>query len=182
MADNDLTLTTYRVTNHVTKKALSPTSTLAERGGNGVLAGASMKCGGFVPHKWVNVTGVMDSHVDGLRIATYYSKIKTTTKTIIGVYHQCAWEGKGKTIISCGLLEHFGHHVDDRSRKTKYPGKQQIMLMSGHAIPLQYRNVLPYFDQEHPSDEDMEKYEHVDMTSPADWDPKVLSRPFRANR
>ena len=71
-------------------------------------------------------------------------------------------------------MEDFGHHVDDRSRKAKCPGKQRILLMSGHVIPLQYRDGLPYFDQELPSDEDMETYEHVDMTSPADWDPSVL--------
>ena len=69
-----------------------------------------------------------------------------------------AWEGTGKTIVSCGQLEHYGHHVDDRSRKAKIPGKQRILLMSGHIIPLQYRDGLPYFDQEAPTDDDMEKY------------------------
>ena len=55
------------------------------------------------------------------------------------VYH-----GKGHSILSPMQLEHFGIHVNDKSRYAG--GAQCIVTPDGYVIPLAIKNGLPYLE------------------------------------
>jgi hypothetical protein len=78
----------------------------------------------------------------------------------------------GKTIHSSGQMEHHKVDICDKSRVVG--GKQRIVTLEGHAIPLHIRDGLPYMDMTPPSDQDLIDYVHVPLTSDMDWDPAVL--------
>ena len=86
--------------------------------------------------------------------------------------HQYAIYGKGKSIHSSPQLEHYGIKVDDRSLKVG--GGQRITTLEGYVIPLQFRNGLAYFETKKPTDNDIEEYPYVILTSDTDWDPSIL--------
>ena len=93
--------------------------------------------------------------------------------------HQYAIYGKGKTIHASPQLEHYGNKVDNRSRKIG--GKQRITTLEGYLIPLQIRQGLPYFKMSPPSDDDLDCYPHVILTSDMDWDPSILDNEINLN-
>jgi hypothetical protein len=63
---------------------------------------------------------------------------------IIGIFHQYAHHGTGKTIRSVSQLCHFGTIVDDTPRCLN--GKQRLETLDGYIIPLIIRSGLPYMD------------------------------------
>ena len=54
-------------------------------------------------------------------------------------------------------------------------GKQVITILDGYAIPLECRSGLIYRSiLGKPTDQDLNQYPHVLLTSPHEWDPSVL--------
>jgi hypothetical protein len=119
-----------------------------------------------------DVTGIADHAVIDLPISTVAGLIETSNGCIIGIFHQYAHLGTGKTIHSTNQLKSFGLQVIDTPRYLR--GRQQILHPDGYVIPLSIRNGLPYMDMCPPTDSDLDAYPHVFFTSDATWDPTFL--------
>jgi len=90
--------------------------------------------------------------------------------------HQYAHLGKGKTIHSSGQIEYYKNTVDDKS--SKVGGKQHIVTLDCHIIPLNICNGLAYMDMSKPMDVDSSSLPHVVFTSDSNWDPTTLNSEF----
>jgi hypothetical protein len=121
-----------------------------------------------------DVTGITDNTVTDLDIVLGAGLLHSNRGPVIGLFPQYAYLGKGKTIHSCTQMEDWGIHVDEKPRKSKYPGKQRIETPDGYAFAIAIRNGLPYMDMSYPSDDDMENFPHVYLTRDEEWDPTVM--------
>ncbi len=150
---------------------------LVDGGANGGMLGSDARVLEFVEGAKVDVTGIADAEVTDLRIAQGAALVETVNDgPIIIIMSQYANLGRGKTIHSKGQMENFGLVVDDRRRLNG--GNQCIITQEGYVIPLHIRDGLPRFDMSPPTDEDLEKYPHVFITSDAPWDPHCLDEEF----
>ena len=159
----------YSVSNAHTR--LHKEDSLVDQGANGGIAGNNVR---VMDHTFntANVTGIEDHTVRGLPIGTVAGLVQTHKGKAILILHQYAIYGKGKTIHSSAQLEHYGNDVCDKSRKVG--GKQRITTLDGYVIPLQIRDGLPYFNMKPPTDNDLDIYPHIILTSDSDWDPTIL--------
>ena len=178
--DDEITLdgSTYRrinITYRVTNKGTNPDQhgALVDGGANGGLLGDDVRIIEYVEGAHVDITGVGDAEVKGLKIAQAAAKVDTVADgPIIVIMSQYADLGYGKTIHSKGQMEHFGQIVDDTSIRAG--GRQCIITTEGYTIPLHIRDGLPRMDMSIPTDDDLAKYPHVFITSDATWDPTIL--------
>ena len=106
---------------------------LIDRGANGGLAGADMRVIHTTPRK-INIVGIDDHELTGLNVATAGALLDTQKGPIIGVFHEYAHLGKGRSIHAAGQMEWFNCQVDDRSKIVG--GAQQIETSEGYVIPL----------------------------------------------
>ena len=88
---------------------------LIDRGANGGLAGADMRVIHTTPRK-INIVGIDDHELTGLNVVTAAALLDTQKGPIIGIFHEYAHLGKGKSIHASGQLEWFNCQVDDRSK------------------------------------------------------------------
>ena len=88
---------------------------LIDRGANGGLAGADMKVIHTTPRK-INIVGIDDHELTGLNVVTAAALLDTQKGPIIGIFHEYAHLGKGKSIHASGQMEWFNCQVDDRSK------------------------------------------------------------------
>ena len=123
-----------------------------------------------------DVTGLADHKVTNLPISTVAAVLQTTTGPVVGIFHQYAHHGMGKTVHSIPQLRSFGLSVDDSSRK--HGGSQRILTPDGYVIPLHIRDGLAYMDMHPPSDDEYSSLPHVFMTSDVPWDPTSLDNEF----
>ena len=66
--------------------------------------------------------------------------------------------------------------MDDKSRKIG--GKQRITTLDGYVIPLQFKHGLAYLPMSPPTDQDLDEYPHVILTSEGLWDPSILDNDY----
>ena len=119
----------------------------------------------------------LDSHlVSDLPLATVAGVITTSQGPIIGLFHQYAHLGKGKTIHSATQLRQFGVEVHDTP--ISLHGQQCLKHPDGYVVPLSIRNGLPYMDMHPPTDLELESYPHVIFTSDTPWDPTSLDHEY----
>jgi hypothetical protein len=96
----------------------------------------------------------------------------TTNGFVIGIYHQCAIsDNAAHTIHSSGQLEHYKHHVDDKSAVI---GGLQRIVADGYVFPLAIQQGVAWLGMTKPTAAEFAKYPHVIMTSDLDWDLRVL--------
>ena len=88
---------------------------LIDRGANGGLAGADMRAIHTTPRK-INIVGIDDHELTGLNVVTAAALLDTQKGPIIGVFHEYAHLGKGRSIHAAGQMEWFNCQVDDRSK------------------------------------------------------------------
>ena len=88
---------------------------LIDRGANGGLAGADMRVIHTTPRK-INIVGIDDHELTGLNVVTAAALLDTQKGPIIGIFHEYAHLGKGKSIHASGQMEWFNCQVDDRSK------------------------------------------------------------------
>ena len=143
---------------------------LIDRGANGGLAGADMRVIHTTPRK-INIVGIDDYELTGLNIVTAAALLDTQKGPIIGVFHEYAHLGKGRSIHAAGQMEWFNCQVDDRSKIVG--GAQRIETSEGYVIPLSIESGLVYIIRI-PTDQDLQNYPHVFFTSPDIWDASVL--------
>ena len=145
---------------------------LIDRGANGGLAGDDMRVIHTTPRK-INIVGIDDHVLTGLNVVTAAALLDTQKGPIIGVFHEYAHVGKGRSIHAAGQMECFNCQVDDRSKIVG--GAQQIETSEGYVIPLSIEYGLVYMHSIRiPTDQDLQNYPHVFFTSPDIWDASVL--------
>ena len=145
---------------------------LIDRGANGGLAGAGMRVIHTNPRK-INIVGIGDHELTGLNVVTAATLLDTQKGPIIGVFHEYAHYGKGKSIHAAGQMESFNCKVDDRSQHVG--GTQSIQTSEGYVIPLFIDYGLVYMQSMRiPTDHDLQHYPHVLFTSPDIWNTSVL--------
>ena len=106
-------------------------------------------------------------------MVTAAALLDTQKGPIIGIFHEYAHLGKGKSIHASGQMEWFNCQVDDRSKIVG--GAQRVETPEGYVIPLSIETGLVYMHPIRiPTDQDLQTYPHVFFTSPDIWDPSVL--------
>ena len=109
----------------------------------------------------------------GLNVVTAATLLDNQQGPIIGVSHEYAHLGKGKSIHAAAQMEWFNCKVDDRSQHVG--GTQSIQTPEGYVIPLYIEYGLVYMQSMRiPTDHDLQHYPHVLFTSPDIWDTLVL--------
>ena len=145
---------------------------LIDKGANGGLAGADMRVIHTTPRK-INIVGIDDHELTGLNVVTAAALLDTQNGPIIGVFHEYAHLGKGRSIHAAGQMEWFNCQADDRSKLVG--GAQRIETSEGYVIPLSIESGLVYMHSIRiPTDQDLQNYPHVFFTSPDIWDASVL--------
>jgi hypothetical protein len=168
----------HMITYTLMKQALQKLASLIDRGANGGLAGGDVRVLERSDRR-VSITGIDNHQITGLHIVTCAGTTISHRGPIVLIMHQYAYLGHGKTIHSCGQLEHYKIEVHDRSANVG--GLQRIITLEGHHIPLQLRDGLAYMDMSKTTDDDLENLEHVVLTSDVDWDPSVLDSEIDVN-
>ena len=121
----------------------------------------------------INIVGIGDHELTGLNVVTAGTLLDTQKGPIIGVFHEYAHLGKGKSIHAAGQMEWFNCKVDDRSQHVG--GTQNIQTSEGYVIPLSIEYGLVYMQSMRiPTDHDLQHYPHVLFTSPDIRDTSVL--------
>ena len=145
---------------------------LIDRGATGGLAGADMRVIHTTPRK-ISIVGIDDHELTGLNVVTAAALLDTQKGPIIGVFHEYAHLGKGRSIHAAGQMEWFNCQVDDKSKIVG--GAQRIETSEGYVIPLSIESGLVYMHTIRiPTDQDLQNYTHVFFTSPDIWDASVL--------
>ena len=145
---------------------------LIDRGANGGLAGADMRVIHTTPRK-INIVGIDDHELTSLNVVTAATLLDTQKGPIIGVFHEYAHLGKGRSIHAASQMEWFNCQVDDRSKLVG--GAQSIQTSEGYVIPLSIESGLVYMHSMRiPTDHDLQNYPHVFFTSPDIWDTSEL--------
>ena len=88
---------------------------LIDRGANGGLAGADMRVIHTTPRK-INIVGIDGHEPTGLSVVTAAALLDTQKGPIIGVFHEYAHLGKGRSNHAAGQMEWFNCQVDGRSK------------------------------------------------------------------
>ena len=106
-------------------------------------------------------------------MVTAAAVLDTQKSPIIGIFHEYAQLGKGKSIHAAGQMEGFKCKVDDRSKDVG--GAQRIETSDGYVIPLSIESGLVYMQSIRiRTDNDLKQYPHVFFTSPDTWDASAL--------
>ena len=159
-------------TYHISKPSASSYVSLADRGVNGGLAGTDI-CVLERTGRNVSVTGIDDHELPGLDIVTCVALIQTNHGKVNMHRHEYAYHGRGNTIHSPCQIEWFNNTCDDKSHHVG--GKQVITFLGGFATPLECMSGLMYMNiLGKPTDQDLDQYLHVHITSPHEWNPSVL--------
>ena len=116
----------------------STNGSLVDRGANGGVGGADVRIvyqAGDEAIRRVDIRGVGDHELTNIPICTVGGVVNTQHGPAIAIMNQYAYMGTGKTIHSCGQLEHYLNDVNDKSVKVK-GGLQRIQTNDGYVIPI----------------------------------------------
>ena len=157
---------------YVFARANQSTNHLIDRGANGGIAGADMRVIQKT-HRKINIVGIDDHELTGLKVVTAAALLDTQKCPIIGIFHEYAHLGKGRCIHTGGQMELLNCKVDDRSKVVG--GAQKIETSDGYVIPLSIESSLVYTHSIRiPTNNDLQQYPHVLFSSPDTWDASVL--------
>ena len=105
----------------------------------------------------INIVGIDDHELTGLNVVTAAALLDTQKGPIIGVFHEYAHLGKGRSIHAAGQMEWFNCQVDDRSKIVG--GAQRIETSEGYVIPLSIESGLVYMHSIRiPTDQNLQNY------------------------
>jgi hypothetical protein len=94
---------------------------------------------------------------------------ETNHRRVIGIFHEYAYFGHGRSINSPAKIEWFKAKIDDKSRAIG--GKQHMIALEGYVIPCEVIIVLVYVKPvDVPTEEYMACLAHVFMTDTHEWD------------
>ena len=161
----------YRVSAYLNKLARL-WAALIDRGANGTIVGRDMR----VITRYDTTTdlcGIDDHTVQNLTIVKAGGVTRTQRGFIILIVDQGAYMPNGKTVLSCGQIEHFKCQVNEKA--AAITGRTpSIVTLEGYIIPIATRRGLPYIYLRPFTDQEWESLPKVCITSPKPWDPSVL--------
>ena len=141
------------------------------------MAGSDRRILATVPHGFVDITGVGGEVLQQLPIAQGASLVHTIDeRPIILIMSQYAHKPYSKSIHPKSQIEHFGGVVHDSVKSTG--GQQLVVSHEGYTIPLYVCNGLYYMDMVPPTDDNMERYPHVFITTDGPWNPNSIDEEF----
>ena len=150
---------------------------LVDHGGNEGLAGPDMR-GIHRTYRKIKIQDIDNHEVADLDVVTAATLLNTPQGKVIGIFNEYAYLWKGSSIHSSGQLEWLQTNVDETS--VKVGGTQLINTLDGYPVPLLIKDGLAYATSlGKPTDQDMDTYPHVFITSPDEWDhSQVPDQPF----
>jgi len=148
---------------------------LVDRGANGGICGDDMKVISY-SGRTIDVQGIDNHELPQLRICTCGGVVRTQRGHVLLIFHQYAYHGRGKSIHSSLQLEDNQVTVNDRAATLN--GAQSLVTNDGYAIPLDFRNGLPYLNIRPFTDDELTTLPQVIMTRDITWSPSQYdSRP-----
>jgi hypothetical protein len=163
----------YDLSNHAYAPVLS---SLIDGGANGGMAGNNVRVLSESSFNKANVTGIGDSLIQDLSLATVAGLTSTHKGFAIGIFNQCANYGKGHTMHSSTQLHTFGTLLHEAPRSTG--GVQRLIAPDGCHIPLSYRAGPPHMDMRPPADVEIDTLPHVLLTGDDAWNPSCMDDEF----
>ena len=150
---------------------------LVDHGANEGLAGPDMR-GIHRTYRKIEIQDIDNHEVADLDVVTAATLLNTPQGKVIGIFNEYAYLWKGSSIHSSGQLEWLQTNVDETS--VKVGGTQLINTLDGYPVPLLIKDGLAYATSlGKPTDQDMDTYPHVFITSPDEWDhSQVPDQPF----
>ena len=150
---------------------------LVDHGANGGLAGSDMR-GIHRTYRKIKIQDIDNHELTGLDVVTAATLLNTPQGKVIGIFNEYAYLWKGSSIHSSGQLEWLQTNVDETS--VKVGGTQLINTLDGYSVPLLIKDGLAYATSlGRSTDQDMDTYPHVLITSPDEWDhSQVPDQPF----
>ena len=150
---------------------------LVDHGANEGLAGPDMR-GIHRIYRKIKIQDIGNHEVADLDVVTAATLLNTPQGKVTGIFNEYAYLWKGSSIHSSGQLEWLQTNVDETS--VKVGGTQLITTLDEYSVPLLIKDGLAYATSLGKStDQDMDTYPHVFITSPDEWDPsQVPDQPF----
>ena len=145
---------------------------LVDHGANEGLAGPDMR-GIHRSYRKIKIQDIDNHEVADLDVVTAATLLNTPQEKVIGIFNEYAYLWKGSSIHSSGQLEWLQTHVHETS--VKVGGTQLINTLDGYSVPLLIKDGLAYATSiGRSTDQDMDTYPHVLITSPDEWDPSQV--------
>ena len=145
---------------------------LVDHGANKGLAGPDMR-GIHRTYRKIKIQDIDNHEVADLDVVTTATLLNTSQEKVIGIFNEYAYLWKGSSIHSSGQLEWLQTHVHETS--VKVGGTQLINTLDGYSVPLLIKDGLAYATSiGRSTDQDMDIYPHVLITSPDEWDPSQV--------
>ena len=150
---------------------------LVDHGANEGLAGPDMR-GIHRTYRKIKIQDIDNHEVADLDVVTAATLLNTPQGKVIVIFNEYAYLWKGSSIHSSGQLEWLQTNVDESS--VKVGGTQLINTLDRYPVPLLIKDGLAYATSlGKPTDQDMDTYPHVFITSPDEWDhSQVPDQPF----
>ena len=123
--------------------------------------------------KQVDVQGIDNHQIVDILLVTAGAVIPTQHCEVIGIFHQYAYTGKGKSIHSSLQLESFKIDVNDKFIKVN-GGMQHILTADNYVVPLNIKTSLAYLTMESYTDREWDTLPHFIMTADIGWDLSIL--------
>ena len=150
---------------------------LVDHGANEGLGGPDMR-GIHRTYRKIKIQDIDNHEVADLDVVTAATLLNTSQEKVIGIFNEYAYLWKGSSIHSPGQLEWLQTHVHETS--VKVGGTQLINTLDGYSVPLLIKDGLAYATSlGRSTDQDMDTYPHVLITSPDEWDhSQIPDQPF----
>ena len=160
------------ITYHVAQAKQAKHGSLVDRGANGGLAGSDVRILSTSCRK-CTVTGIDNHEIPGLDLVQCASLVQTNQCMVNLIMNEYAYYGRGHSIHSSHQIEWYTNTVDDES--VQVGGQKRIVTIDGYSMPLVCKGGLMYLPlQGIPTDQKVQNYPSVHLTSPHKWDPSVL--------
>ena len=160
------------ITYHFAQAKQAKHGSLVDRGANGGLAGSDVRILSTL-HRKCTVTGIDNHGIPGLDLVQCAALLQTNHGIVNLIMNEYAYYGRGHSIHSSGQIEWYTNTVDDKS--VQVGGQQRIVTIDGYSMPLVCKDGLMYLQlQGIQTDQDLQNYSSVHLTSPHEWDPSVL--------
>ena len=160
------------ITYHVAQAKQAKHGSLVDRGANGGLAGSDVRILSKSSRK-CTVTGIDNHEIAGLDLVQCAALVQTNHGMVNLIMNEYAYYGRGHSIHSSGQIEWYTNTVDNKS--VQVGGQQRIVTIDGYSMPLVCKGGLMYLQlQGIPTDQDLQNYPSVHLTSPHEWDPSIL--------
>ena len=150
---------------------------LVDHGANEGLGGPDMRGIHRTYHK-IKIQDIDNHEVADLDVVTAATLLNTSQEKVIGIFMEYAYLWKGSSIHSSGQLKWLQTHVHETA--VKVGGTQLINTLDGYSVTLLIKDGLAYATSiGRSTDQDMDTYPHVLITSPDEWDhSQVPDQPF----